>query len=147
MPLPKSEWIWFDGEYIPGSGDTVADYGAMVEKAKLDASRAGFIMPELVRLGGQTAAGAIIGGLAAAPEGGFSIGEGAAAGGLVGFGTGARAIRRMAQEGTKYARDGLPEPSLQSGVPSESESVSATPQPHTPGAVLFGSLSQRSWQS
>ncbi len=96
----------FDGHYIPGSGDTVADYGTMVEKAKRDASQAGFIMPELLRLGGQTLAGAAIGGLAAAPEGGVTVAEGAGMGGLVGFGTGVRAVRRMAQE---YAKDGLPD--------------------------------------
>eukprot|EP00035_Acanthoeca_spectabilis_P013913 m.262484 g.262484 ORF g.262484 m.262484 type:complete len:335 (-) comp16004_c0_seq12:4410-5414(-) len=37
--------------------------------------------------------------------------------------------------------------SLQSGVPSPSESVSATPQPHAPGAVLLGSLAHASLQS
>src|ERR1051325_5273034 len=37
--------------------------------------------------------------------------------------------------------------SCQSGTPSPSESVSVTPQPHTPGAVLFGSFGQPSVQS
>src|SRR5262249_14039092 len=37
--------------------------------------------------------------------------------------------------------------SLQSGTPSPSESVSATPQPQMPGEVLAGSFGQPSWQS
>ena len=36
---------------------------------------------------------------------------------------------------------------MQSGVPSESESVSGVPQPQVPGSVLFGSFGQRSPQS
>ena len=36
---------------------------------------------------------------------------------------------------------------MPAGVPSLSLSMSATPQPHTPGAVLPGSLGQPSWQS
>src|SRR6218665_436626 len=37
--------------------------------------------------------------------------------------------------------------SLQFAMPSLSESVSATPQPHTPGAILFGSFGQPSIRS
>ena len=37
--------------------------------------------------------------------------------------------------------------SWQSGTPSPSESVSGTPQPHTPGSTFSESSSQRSWQS
>ena len=39
------------------------------------------------------------------------------------------------------------QPSLQSGVPSLSVSVSATPQPQAPGAVFNGSFGQPSLQS